>query len=683
MRRDAEARVAELRKQIGYHDERYYVLDEPEIPDAEYDKLMNELRALEAEYPDLITPESPTQHVSGAPSEEFGEVVHKVPMLSLDNAFSEEDVQGFDRRIHERLGVEGELDYWAEPKLDGLAVTVIYRHGKLAQAATRGDGARGEDVTANVRKIRSVPHQLHGKTPEVLEVRGEVFMPIKGFERMNRLARETGEKVFINPRNAAAGSLRVLDSSITAKRPLQLYFYSLGTVEGGSIPDHQSGLLKAFKDWGLPICPDAQLVHGVEGLLAYYRDMGARRKALPYQIDGVVYKLDRRADQERLGFVSRAPRWAIAHKFPAEEALTVVRGIEFQVGRTGVLTPVARLEPVFVSGVTVSNVTLHNIGEVHRKDVRVGDTVVVRRAGDVIPEIVRVVLERRPAGWDDHSLPVVTLPPACPVCGSKVVQDEDEAAARCTGGFTCRAQRQEAIRHFASRRAMDIEGFGDKLVEQLVERDWIKSPADIYALTREQLAGLERMGEKSAANLIDAVEKSKRTTLPRLLYALGIPQVGEATALALAQNFGKLEQLLQADAARIQQVPDVGPIVAALVAAFVASPEHRAVIQRLQELGVNWPDVEPLPTVAGDDTLVGQTFVVTGTLESMTREEAQEALIALGAKVSKSVSKKTSYVVAGSEPGSKLQKAEELGVAVLDEKGFLALLESKKSAARK
>jgi DNA ligase (NAD+) len=675
--------MVELRKQIKYHDERYYVLDEPEIPDAEYDKLMNELKALEAEYPDSITPESPTQHVSGAPSEEFGEVIHKVPMLSLDNAFSAEDVQGFDRRIHERLAVEGDLDYWAEPKLDGLAVTVIYRHGKLAQAATRGDGARGEDVTANVRKIHSVPHQLHGKTPEVLEVRGEVFMPIKGFERMNRVARETGEKVFINPRNAAAGSLRVLDASITAKRPLQLYFYSLGTVEGGSIPDHQSGLLRAFKSWGLPICPDAQLVHGVDGLLEYYQAMGARRKSLPYQIDGVVYKLDRRADQERLGFVSRAPRWAIAHKFPAEEALTVVREIQFQVGRTGVLTPVARLEPVFVSGVTVSNVTLHNIGEVHRKDVRVGDTVVVRRAGDVIPEIVRVVLERRPEGWDDHSMPVVTLPSKCPVCGSKVVQDEDEAAARCTGGFTCRAQRQEAIRHFASRRAMDIEGFGDKLVEQLVERDWVKSPADIYALTSEQLTGLERLGEKSAANLIEAVDKSKRTTLPRLLYALGIPQVGEATALALAQNFGKLEDLLQADAARIQQVPDVGPIVAALVAAFVASSEHRAVIKRLQKLGVNWPDVEPLPTVASDDTLVGQTFVVTGTLESMTREEAQEALIALGAKVSKSVSKKTSYVVAGSEPGSKLQKAEELGVAVLDEKGFLALLESKKAAAGK
>jgi DNA ligase (NAD+) len=470
----------------------------------------------------------------------------------------------------------------------------------------------------------------------------------------------------------------VLDPSITAKRPLQLYFYSLGTVEGGSVPDKQSQLLKAFKGWGLPICPDAHLVHGVSGLLAYYNDMGARRKALPYQIDGVVYKLDRRADQERLGFVSRAPRWAIAHKFPAEEALTVVRGIEFQVGRTGVLTPVARLEPVFVSGVTVSNVTLHNIGEVHRKDVRVGDTVVVRRAGDVIPEIVRVVLERRPSGWDDESLPKVELPTTCPVCGSKVVQDEDEAAARCTGGFTCRAQRQEAIRHFASRRAMDIEGFGDKLVEQLVEKDWIKSPADIYTLTSEQLAGLERMGEKSAANLIEAIEKSKHTNLPRLLSGLGIPQVGEATALALAQNFGKLDKLLDADAARIQQVPDVGPIVAALVAAFISSPQHRDVIERLQKLGVTWPDVEPLPTVAGDDTLVGQTFVVTGTLESMSRDEAQEALIALGAKVSKSVSKKTSYVVAGSEPGSKLQKAEELGVPVLDEKGFLALLASKK-----
>ena len=679
MRRDAEARVVELRKQIAHHDERYYVHDEPEIPDAEYDKLMNELRALEGEYPDLITPESPTQHVSGAPSEAFGEVLHKVPMLSLDNAFTDEDVQAFDRRIHERLSVQGDLDYWAEPKLDGLAVTVIYRAGKLAQAATRGDGMRGEDVTANVRKVRSVPHELRGQVPEVLEVRGEVFMRIKGFELMNKQARERGEKVFVNPRNAAAGSLRVLDARITAKRPLQMYFYAVGTVEGGSLPTRQSELLAAFEGWGLPICPDAHRVQGVQGLLEYYRDMGARRSSLPYQIDGVVYKLDSRADQERLGFVSRAPRWATAHKFPAEEALTVVREIEFQVGRTGALTPVARLEPVFVSGVTVSNVTLHNIGEVHRKDVRVGDTVVVRRAGDVIPEILNVVLERRPE-WPEnpHKLPLIELPATCPVCNSKVIQEEGEAIARCTGGFTCRAQRQESIRHFASRRAMDIEGLGDKLVEQLVERDWVKSPADIYSLTLEQLTDLERMGDKSAANLLEAIEKSKHTTLPRLLYALGIPQVGEATALALAQSFGNLDALLAADAARIQQVPDIGPVVAAHVAAFIASADHRAVLQRLREEGLSWPDVEPLPTTAGEDTLVGQTFVVTGTLEGMTREEAQEALIALGAKVSKSVSKKTSYVVAGAEPGSKLQKAQELGVAVLDEKGFLELLESKR-----
>jgi DNA ligase (NAD+) len=676
VRRDeAEARVVQLRAQIAHNDERYYVHDDPEIPDAEYDKLMLELRALEAEYPDLITPESPTQHVSGAPSDAFGEVIHKVPMLSLDNAFSEEDVQGFDRRIHERLSVEGDLAYWAEPKLDGLAVTVIYRDGKLAQAATRGDGAKGEDVTANVRKVHGVPPKLHGKAPEVLEVRGEVFMPLKGFERMNRIAREKGEKVFVNPRNAAAGSLRVLDSSITAKRPLQLFFYGLGSVEGGSVPGRQSELLQAFKGWGLPVCEDAKLVHGVAGVLAYYRDMGSRRSTLPYQIDGVVYKLDSRADQERLGFVSRAPRWAIAHKFPAEEALTVVKGIEFQVGRTGALTPVARLEPVFVSGVTVSNVTLHNIDEVHRKDVRVGDTVVVRRAGDVIPEIPSVVLERRPKGTHQ-----VELPAKCPVCGSEVLRVEGEAVARCTGGFTCRAQRQEAIGHFAGRRAMDIEGLGDKLIEQLVERDLVKSPADLYSLTLEQLSGLERMAEKSAANLLQAIEKSKRTTLPRLLFALGIREVGEATALALAQNFGTLEALLEATVERIQQVPDIGPIVAAHVAAFVASPEHRAVIKRLREQGVTWPDVVVPTAASGADNLAGQTVVVTGTLESMTREEAQEALVALGAKVSKSVSKKTSFVVVGTEPGSKAQKAVELGVRMLDEKEFVALLESKKGS---
>jgi DNA ligase (NAD+) len=682
-RREAEARVAKLRAEIVRHDERYYVHDDPEIPDAEYDKLMVELREIEADYPDLITAESPTQHVAGAPSSAFGEIVHKVPMLSLDNAFSEADVQGFDRRIHERLGVEGELVYWAEPKLDGLAVTVIYRDGTLAQAATRGDGAKGEDVTANVRKIRSVPHALHGSAiPAVLEVRGEVFMPLKGFERMNRVALEKGEKVFVNPRNAAAGSLRVLDSSITAKRPLQLYFYAVGSVAGGTIPDRQSALLQAFQAWGLPVSNDARLVHGVDGLLGYYRDMGARRSSLPYQIDGVVYKLDSRSDQERLGFVSRAPRWAIAHKFPAEEALTVVKGIEFQVGRTGALTPVARLEPVFVSGVTVSNVTLHNIGEVHRKDVRVGDTVVVRRAGDVIPEIPSVLLERRPVNLDDPAHPPlhppIELPKVCPVCGSEVLQVEGEAVARCTGGFTCRAQRQEAIAHFAGRRALDIEGLGDKLIEQLVERGLVKSPADIYALTVEQLSDLDRMAEKSAANLKQAIEKSKQTTLPRLLFGLGIRDVGEATALALAQSFGTLDALLGATVERIQQVPDIGPIVAAHVAAFIASPEHRAVIERLRREGMTWPDVV-MPTAAGgEDNLAGQTVVVTGTLESMTREEAQEALVALGAKVSKSVSKKTSFVVVGADPGSKAQKAGELGVRVLDEPEFVALLASKR-----
>ncbi|HET9390269.1 MAG TPA: NAD-dependent DNA ligase LigA [Steroidobacteraceae bacterium] len=672
MRRDAEARTAELRAEIAYHDRRYYVLDDPQIPDAEYDKLMVELRGLEAEYPDLITPDSPTQRVSGEPVAAFGVVTHAVPMLSLDNAFSEEDVRNFDRRIHERLGVAGELEYAAEPKLDGLAVTVIYRDGRLATAATRGDGVKGEDVTANVKTIRSVPHTLKGKSPQVLEVRGEVFMPIAGFERMNRIARERGEKVYINPRNSASGSLRQLDPRITASRPLDLFFYSLGLVEGGSVADTQWGLLEAFKGWGLPICPEAQRVRGVEGCLHYFRDMGARRRSLSYQIDGVVYKLDRRADQERLGFVSRAPRWAVAHKFPAEEATTTVRSVEFQVGRTGALTPVARLEPVFVGGVTVSNVTLHNMDEVERKDVRVGDTVIVRRAGDVIPEVVSVVAERRPKNSDGVDMAAkVLLPERCPVCNSKVIRVEGEAVARCTGGFTCRAQRQEALRHFASRRAMDIEGLGDKLVEQLVERELVQSPADLYTLGVEQLTDLERMGDKSAANLVDAIAKSKHTTLPRLLFALGIRDVGEATALALAQHFGNLDPLLKASEEEIQRVPDVGPVVAAHVAAFFAMPEHRKVIQRLRDEGVVWSEVS---RSRGGRKLDGQTVVITGTLQGMSREQAQEALMALGAKVSGSISRKTSFLVAGAEPGSKLRKAEDLGVRILDEAQLMALL---------
>jgi len=664
----AAARAAGLRAQIAQHDYHYYVLDEPLIPDAEYDRLMRELRALEEAHPELITPDSPTQRVSGTPGASFGEVVHKVPMLSLDNAFTEEDLQAFDRRIHERLGVAGELDYVAEPKFDGLAVTVIYRDGLLERAATRGDGVRGEDVTANVRTIRAVPQRLRAQAPALLEARGEIFMPLARFERMNEQARARGEKVFVNPRNAAAGSLRQLDARITAARPLAAFFYGLGELEGASLPERQGQLLQWLRTLGLPVCPDTRAVRGVAGCLAYYRDMGERRSSLPYQIDGVVYKLDRRADQERLGFLSRAPRWAIAHKFPADEALTVVKGIEFQVGRTGALTPVARLEPVFVSGVTVSNVTLHNIDEVHRKDVRVGDTVVVRRAGDVIPEVVSVILDKRP----QDAVPV-QLPQSCPVCGSQVLRVEGEAAARCTGGFTCRAQRQEALRHFASRRALDIEGLGDKLIEQLVEREMVKSPADLYALTLPQLSQLERMGEKSAANLLAAIEKSKNTTLPRLLYGLGIREVGEATALAVARHFGTLERLMGADESAIRQVPDVGPVVAAHVAAFFASEEHRRVIKALRDKGVKWPDIERADA-AGPPALSGRTVVITGTLGSMSREQAQEALTARGARVSGSVSKKTSFVVAGSEAGSKLAKARELGVPVLDEQQLIALL---------
>jgi DNA ligase (NAD+) len=665
----AAARAAELRAELAHHDYRYYVLDEPEVPDAEYDRLMLELRALEAAHPELITADSPTQRVAGAPSAGFGEVVHQVPMLSLDNAFAEEDVTGFDRRIHERLGVSGELDYLAEPKLDGLAVTVIYRDGLLWRAATRGDGVTGEDVTANVRTIRAVPQRLRGAAPALLEARGEVFMPLAGFERMNARARERGEKVFINPRNAAAGSLRQLDPRVSAARPLTALFYGLGMLEGRAAPAGQQELLALLRGLGLPVSAEARVVHGVSGCLEYYRALGARRATLGYQIDGVVYKLERRADQERLGFLSRSPRWAIAHKFPADEALTVVKDIGFQVGRTGALTPVARLEPVFVSGVTVSNVTLHNMDEVQRKDVRVGDTVIVRRAGDVIPEVVSVLTERRPPGAEP-----LELPARCPVCNSRVLRAPGEAVARCTGGFTCRAQRLEALRHFASRRALDIEGLGDKLIEQLIERERLRSPADIYTLDAEELAQLERMGEKSAANLIAAIERSRHTSLPRLLYGLGIREVGEATALALARHFGTLERLMDADAPTIQQVPDVGPVVAAHVAAFFASEDHRRVIKALRDKGVSWPEVTRPAAGGAGDSLEGKIFVLTGTLASLTREAAQEALQARGAKVSGSVSKKTSYVVAGADAGAKLAKAEALGLPVLDEAALLKLL---------
>ncbi len=659
--------IAALREQLTAHDYRYYVLDEPTISDSEYDGLMQELKALEAQHPELITPDSPTQRVGGTPVADFGVVEHTVPMLSLDNGFTEQDVLDFDRRVHERLKTEADITYSAEPKLDGLAVSLTYRRGVLQRAATRGDGIKGEDVTANVRTIRGVLLALRGSPPEVIEVRGEVFMPLAGFTLMNEQAQARGEKVFVNPRNAAAGSLRQLDARITASRPLDIFFYAVGWVEGGSVPERHSGLLQAFRNWGLKTCPEARIVQGVAGCLRYYQKIGARRAALPYQIDGVVYKVDARADQERLGFVSRAPRWALAHKFPAQEATTLLTAIDFQVGRTGALTPVARLQPVFVGGVTVSNATLHNMDEVQRKDVRVGDTVVIRRAGDVIPEVVRVVAD---AAHERRKR--VTLPKTCPICHSPVEKIAGEAIARCMGGFTCRAQRQEGLRHFASRRAMDIEGLGDRIIEQLVENELVESPADLFALTVPQLAALERMGEKSAANLHAAIAKSRNTTLPRFLFALGIRDVGEATALALAQHFRELEPLAAASVEQIQEVPDVGPVVARHVALFFGSKAHQAAITRLREQGVRWSPLQP--PAATVLKLSGQTWVVTGTLASMTREEATQALVERGAKVAGSVSKKTSGVVAGTDAGSKLKKAQELGIPVLDESGFLALL---------
>jgi DNA ligase (NAD+) len=662
-------RADELRAQLAALNYRYYVLDDPQVPDAEYDRLMQELAALEQKHPEIVTRDSPTQRVSGEAAPQFRAVQHRVAMLSLRNAFSEDEVADFDRRVRERLQRAADIDYMAEPKLDGLAITISYEKGRLARAATRGDGTTGEDVTANVRTIRSVPLVLAGRAPALLEARGEVFMPLAGFARMNDAARERGEKLFVNPRNAAAGALRQLDARITAQRPLEILFYGVGMVKGTELPERQSVLLALLRKLGLRTSGEAQLVHGLVGCLKYYAALAVRRAKLPYQIDGVVYKVDRRADQELLGFVSREPRWALAHKFPAEEESTQVQNVEFQVGRTGALTPVARLKPVFVGGATVSNVTLHNMDEVERNDIRIGDTVVVRRAGDVIPEVVRVLIERRP-----HDAKPVVLPTHCPVCNSPVLRVAGEAAARCTGGFTCRAQRQQALAHFASRRALDIEGLGDKLIAQLVERELVATPADLYSLTADQLCGLERMGEKSALKLMQALERSKATTLPRFLFALGIRDVGEATALSLARHFGSLENLMAADAAAIENVPDVGPIVAEHVAVFLASSAHRNVIMCLRKQGVHWSDVARAAAAA--ERLAGMSFVVTGTLASMTREEAQERLRALGAKVSFSVSAKTSYLVHGVEPGSKFAKATQLHVPLLDERAFLALVKA-------
>jgi len=661
---DARRRIAELRAQIERHNYRYYVLDDPEISDAHYDALLRELGELEAAHPEQVTPDSPTQRVGGTSSREFAEVVHAAPMLSLENAFDEQDVIDFDRRARERLDAE-DVDYSAEPKIDGLAVSVRYESGRLVQAATRGDGTTGEEVTANVRAIRSVPLRLRGAGgPRVLEVRGEVFMTRRSFEQLNRRALERGEKTFVNPRNAAAGALRQLDPRVTASRALDLFFYGVGASEGWLGPQHHGELLAALRELGLRTCPEVEVVRGVAGCLDYYRRMGARRDSLGYDIDGVVYKVDRLDWQRELGFVSRAPRWAVAHKFPAQEETTTVRDVEFQVGRTGALTPVARLEPVFVGGVTVSNVTLHNMDELARKDVRIGDTVVVRRAGDVIPEVVRVVPSLRPA----HA-GIVELPVRCPVCGSHVTRTEGEAVARCTGGLVCPAQRREALRHFASRRAMDVAGLGERLIEQLVDAGRVETPADLYTLTAAELAALERMGPKSADNLVEALQRSKRTTFARFLFALGIRDVGEATALALASHFGDLEALGSAGLDEIQQVRDVGPVVAAHVRDFFAEARNRKVIAELVQHGVQWPSAGRASTPAGGP-LDGETVVITGTLASMSRDAARDAARAAGATVTDSVSRRTTLLVAGAEPGSKLRRAQELGVTVVGEDEF-------------
>lgn len=666
--KQAAQRAAVLREQIDYHNYRYYVLDAPEIPDAEFDKLFRELQQLEHDHPALITPDSPTQRVGAAPLTGFGEVKHVIPMLSLDNAFSEDEVRAFDRRVREGLEKEG-VRYAAEPKLDGLAVSLLYEAGMLIKGATRGDGYTGEDITQNARTIASVPLRLRGRGyPQTLEVRGEVYMTKKGFRELNERQEEKGDKVFANPRNAAAGSLRQLDPRITAQRPLEICCYGVGQVEGGSLADQHSAILEQLLEWGLRVSPERALVAGVAGCLEYFAGMVAKRPALGYEIDGVVYKVDSLTQQRQLGFVARAPRWAVAHKFPAEEVMSKVLDIQVQVGRTGALTPVARLDPVAVAGVTVSNATLHNEDEVHRKDVRVGDTVIIRRAGDVIPEVVSVVKERRP-----NNTRIFHLPKQCPICGSEVVRVEGEAVARCSGGLYCGAQRKEAIRHFASRRAMDIEGLGEKLVDQLVEQGLVNDVADLYKLSEEQVAGLERMGEKSAQNLLDALKKSKSTTLPHFLYALGIREVGEATALALANHFGDLGTIEKADVETLQAVPDIGPVVARQIVAFFHEPHNREVIARLVDKkdGVHWPKVERR---AVSSALAGKSFVLTGTLAAMTRDEAKRRLQALGAKVAGSVSAKTDYVVAGDEPGTKLDKARALQVTVLDESQFLDLL---------
>ena len=664
-----EQQIAQLRRQLEQYNYQYYVLDAPSVPDAEYDRLYRELQQLEQQHPELITADSPTQRVGGAPLAKFSQVSHQVPMLSLDNAFDDSDFLAFVKRMQDRLDFAGDFSFCAEPKLDGLAVSIRYEQGVLVQAATRGDGSTGEDITANIRTIRAIPLRLTGEVPPVLEVRGEVFMPLSGFERLNNDAKARGEKVFANPRNAAAGSLRQLDPAVTAKRPLMFYAYAVGQVEDPELRLNSRchyQRLQQLKDWGLPVCPEIRLVEGTAAALSYYQQILAKRAALPYEIDGVVIKVSNLAQQQALGFVARAPRWAIAFKFPAQEMLTTLLDVDFQVGRTGAITPVARLEPVNVGGVMVSNATLHNQDEINRLGVQIGDKVIVRRAGDVIPQIVAVVTEQRPA----QTKPVI-FPDACPVCGSAVERVSGEAVARCSGGLYCAAQLKESLKHFVSRKALDIEGLGDKLVEQLVEQQLVKTPDAIFTLDMPSLVGLERMGEKSALKLLNAIKAAKSTTLPRFIYALGIREVGEATALNLANHFASLDALMAASIEQLLAVNDVGTVVAEHLYHFFREPHNQQVVSALLAQGLHWPAI--VKQQVTEQPLSGQTIVLTGTLSSMGRDEAKALLQRLGAKVSSSVSAKTHAVIAGENAGSKLAKAGELQVPVWDEQQMLDL----------
>ena len=672
-------RVARLREEIRFHEDRYYVLDSPVIPDTEYDTLFRELQTLEEQHPEVRSPDSPTQRVGGKPLGAFQPVRHAMPMLSIrsETDISDQGAIAFDARVRRELGLseaDPPVEYACELKFDGLAINLRYEQGELKQAATRGDGETGEDVTQNIKHaIRQIPLSLEGPCPSVVEVRGEVYMRRDDFERYNERQRELGLPTLVNPRNGAAGSIRQLDPALSARRPLKFFAYGLGEVQDWRPKTHKE-MLDQLDAWGFPVNHERKVVPGAEGLVDFHQRIAAKRDSLPFDIDGVVYKVNSLSMQRQLGFVSREPRWAVAHKYPAEEQMTVVRDIDIQVGRTGKLTPVAKLEPVFVGGTTVSNATLHNEDETRRKDVRIGDTVIVRRAGDVIPEVVSVVLHKRPANAGEPFDLFKRLNGKCPVCGSAIVREEDEAAWRCTGGLFCPAQRKQALLHFASRRAMNIEGLGEKLVEQLVDMHIVSNPAALYKLGLLAIISLERMGEKSAVNLLAAIEHSKHTTLARFIFALGIRNVGETTAKDLAQNFGSLDNLLSADVGILQRVHDVGPVVAQSIADFLAEAHNREVIEQLRACGVHWAEQQPQAETAFPWS--GKTFVLTGTLTALSREDAKEKLEAFGAKVSGSVSKKTTYVVAGMEAGSKLDKARELGVTVLDEQQFLALLKS-------